>query len=123
MNKFSIFLITLFTLFVISCDLDNSSDEVKQEIELPNYEILDKINMMGGGVFADVLIESYSQNTPADSIETSLREISRIIEADEIFLYCSKEAQRANYSASFAESHPDASSCFLGTFKNGSFQK
>lgn len=123
MKRLLTFLTSLILVLFISCNSKKSSENAEVKPSLPEYELLDKVNLINGQTFADVLIESYSQDTPSDSIQEALIYIAQELDVDEIFLVCSKDAQKANYSASFAEKHPEATDCVIGSFKNGKFEK
>ena len=90
---------------------------------LPKYEVLSRFKLMQNGrVYGDVLVPSLSRTTPADRREKLARAICKHERLDDIDLYSTKEAQKANLSASYAESHPDAlREGFLGSLKDGTF--
>lgn len=92
-------------------------------IELPAYRVLDRTQLLGGGTHGDVLVESFSRQTP---VVVTRRQILGRIMAEEGFreaaLYCSEEAMRASYSSSYAAAHPGAGErCSLGAFSGGRF--
>lgn len=90
--------------------------------ELPAYRVLDRVDQLSGRPFGDVLVPSFSQETPP-AIRRDI--LKRIIEEEglqDASLYCSVDAQRADYSRSYSESHPDAlARCALGAWQNGRF--
>lgn len=89
----------------------------------PAYTVLDKVSLLRGGVAGDVLIESYSLETPSRERESTLRAIMAEEGMTEAYLYCSEDAQKANLSASYRESHPSTlSTCFLGEIRDGEFK-
>ena len=89
--------------------------EPKSPPELPAYEILEVTELMAGGRFADVLVESLSRDTPAAERERVARLIKQKEGLKGIALYCSQEAMVAEYSASYAEENPGARECVLGS--------
>lgn len=92
------------------------------QITLPKYEIIDEIKLISGEKMGDVLIKSFSQNTSMTKREMILREIAKRKRFDRIDLYSTIEAQKANYSDSFNEKHPDAlKTGYLGGLRNGKF--
>ena len=100
-----------------------TNKEVIPLIQLPAYEVLEKIKMINGTVFVSVLINSYSTDTPESERSKTTSILAERLNADQLDLYCTREAHNANYSSSFANAHPDAlEKGFLGTYKNGSFK-
>ena len=95
----------------------------EKQIVIPKYEILDKVNLISGKKYADILIASYSLGTPADTIEGVLNVIAEKEKLDEIGLYCSHVAMKAAYSSSYADENPEALKCCLGSFKDRKFIK
>ena len=83
--------------------------------EPPAYEILEEVQLRGGGRFADVLVESLSQDTPAAERERVARLIKEREGLKSVALYCSREAMVAEYSAAFARKNPEARECVLGS--------
>lgn len=91
-------------------------------VGLPSYEVIEAIKMLAGGVDGAVLVKSMSRSTPAEIREQTLREIARKEGFTSATLYCSRDAFKANISASFARSHPNAlPTCLLGGLLSGSF--
>ena len=91
-------------------------------IKLPEYEVIDAIKLISGEKMIEVLIKSFSQITSISEQEKIAREIANRKGYDRVDLYCTKEAQKANYSSSFREKHPDAlKTGYLGSLKNGKF--
>ena len=89
---------------------------------LPEYRILDRTRLMGGGAHGDVLVESYSRETPAGNRREALRRIMSKEGLSEAALYCSEDAMRASYSSSYAEAHPsEVERCAIGVYVNGRF--
>lgn len=92
-------------------------------VEVPEYEILNSFELLTGDVIGEVLIASFSRETPAQTRANVAAAIAKREKLDEVTLYCSRDAQRANMSASFAEEHPDAlGTCYLGSWEDGEFQ-
>jgi len=89
---------------------------------LPSYEVIEAIKLLRGGVYGEVLIKSVSRSTPAAVREQALREIARKEGFTSAALYCSRDAFKANNSASFARAHPNAlETCYLGGLQSGKF--
>jgi len=141
-NRKSICLLFVISiLFTISCTDKNDAKiqndekskvvktETKEEVvqpekqkSLPEYIILDKINLINGNAYADILIESFSRATPVNERETTIKAIAKKENLQEISLYSTKNAQKATFSSSFAKTHPNAlKNGYLGTFEEGNF--
>lgn len=120
-----VYFLTAMTIVLFSltaCTTENA--QLYQNNNIPSYEILDTVDLINGNKFAEILITSYSKNTPNIELEKISIEIAKKINVDEIVIYCSKEAQKANYSESYANEHPTAiEECVLGKFKDYSFTK
>ncbi len=97
--------------------------EKEDDIIIPEYKILDRVQMISGDIYYDILIESYSRKTSNIVIERILEAISKELSADIISLYCSREALKSNFSSSYSELHPEAIECYIGEYKNGKFIK
>jgi|GEM_PF-2590966 len=90
--------------------------------DLPAYKILYVVEPMKGGKTGDVLMPSLSRSTPTVERESIARRITALEGWVEIRLYSTEEAYEANYSASFAEQHPNAMRTgFLGVISDGQF--
>ncbi len=90
--------------------------------DLPSYEVLESFELGTGEVVGEVLVESTSRETPVSEREDVARRIGDREGFDQVTLYCSREAQQANSSASFAATHPDAMrTCYLGDLRGGTF--
>ena len=97
-------------------------EEETQAPELPPYKVLDAVNLLTGGRYGDVLIETLSRETPKEDRESALRRISEKEGFQQAAFYCSDDAYRANNSASFLRTHPGAlKTCFLGSLQGGVF--
>jgi len=94
---------------------------------LPTYKILAVVQQRQGGrpngpKAGEVLVPSLSRNTSAEFRERVARGISAAEGFDELELYSTEDAEKANSSASFAEAHPDAlRNGFLGSLREGKF--
>lgn len=75
---------------------------------LPEYIIIDQMDLLSGGRYGDILVESYSTDTPMNVREKTLRAIMGKENFTEASLYCTREAYKANMSSSYSESHPQA---------------
>lgn len=84
---------------------------------LPEYKVLDQLTEIDGTKFGEILIESYSHETPVEEIENTLEQIAQKIHVNKIALYCSEEAERADYSESYMKAHPEAAKCILGIYQ------
>ena len=88
----------------------------------PAYRVLDTVDMTTGGRYGEILIASFSRQTPAAERESTLRTIMTREGFSRADLYCSEEAKRANSSSSYAASHPNAlKTCFMGSIQDGAF--
>jgi len=124
-----VLLLIIFGLVCFSC---NSRDRSGHDLtgqggeKLPKYQVLDTVDRsaLGNGIYADVLVESLSKNDSADKLADIAKRIAEIISANELSLYCSEDAKRANFSESYSKSHPGAlEKCALGVLRDNSFQK
>jgi len=102
---------------------DNTKREKENDNKIPEYKILDKVQMISGDIYYDILIESFSRKTSNIVIERVLKAISKELSANIISLYCSREAQKSMFSSSYSELHPKAFECYIGEYKNGKFRK
>ncbi len=69
-----------------------------------------------------MLIASLSRKTPAAERERVARGIAAAEGFDELSIYSTEDAQKANVSASFAKAHPRAmKEGFLGSLREGKF--
>jgi len=70
----------------------------------------------------EVVIASYSRSTPESERAATLMAIANKENANEVYLYNSRDAQKAQYSESFMNTNPDEYRMgYLGKIKNGSF--
>ncbi len=97
--------------------------EKENDIKIPEYKILDRVQMISGDIYYDILIESFSRKTSNLVIERVLKAISKELSANIISLYCSREALKSMFSSSYSELHPEAIECYIGEYKYGKFRK
>jgi len=117
----------LATLLVVGCAAEDEPPPPATEApapatplpEIPEYVIADRVEMMAGGVYADIVAPSLSPSTDELGI------IANIIGSREglkrFSLYCSEDAVKANFSASYWEANPEAVTCILGEWSGGVF--
>ncbi len=90
----------------------NESSITNKTIE--NHSVIQKTNLINWNILLEVLISTISKETPVEKIKEIALQLSEKYDANQIQIYCSIEAQKANYSSSFAEEHPDAiQTCYL----------
>jgi hypothetical protein len=114
--------ITLVALALLACA--PQGDAPAEEEPLPEYSVIEEGVAQNGIAWGSVLVRSFSRNTPAAERERVLRRIAEDRDWGEAGLYCSEDAQRADFSRSFAEAHPGAlESCAIGILdRDGVFQ-
>lgn len=97
--------------------------EKAAEGNIPEYKIISQMNLIGNkGKWGDIVIPSYSKNTPKDIREATLRQICQREGFVGAALYSTEEAYKANVSASYAQNNPGALKAgFLGSLRDGSF--
>ncbi len=103
-------------------ELPNSSATTTED--LPSYTVLSRVNRIdGSGVDGDVLVSSFSKEIPLDILEKTLQSIAQKEGLDLVSLYCTEDAYKANFSASFLAEHPNAlENGYLGRLKkDGTF--
>lgn len=84
-------------------------NQVIEDVDLPQYKILDQTDLFSGtGKLGEILIVSYSKNTPKELREGTLRKIMKKEGFVSGMLYSTEEAFKANYSESYSKSHPGA---------------
>ena len=97
--------ITILTSFMILLFACSSGTDKK----IPEYKVLFQVDLMSGaGKFGEILISSYSKDTPKEERESTLREIIKKEGFVSAALYSTEEAYKANSSESFSKAHPDA---------------
>ena len=91
--------------------------------ELPDYEVLFRVRQIHNKrIYGDVLVPSLSRTMPVKKREQIARAISEREKLDDIALYSTRDAYKANMSASFLRSHPDAlKQGYLGSLNEGGF--
>jgi len=99
------------------------SEPAESEIpEIPEYTVLEIINLVSGERLAEVMVPSQSRETP---FETRKKTADAILEKEKVaqlHLYSTKDAMKAQYSDSFRKKHPDAIKGYLGRISsNGQF--
>lgn len=111
-------LIIIFPCAVIAF-ISCSSSAVK----LPRYEVLDVTHMIDGGKNAEIMVPSYSRDTPIEELSRFTEEIARRNDFFWISLYCTEEAYKAKHSPSYYRAHPDAvKEGYLGQYAYGEFR-
>jgi len=91
-------------------------------ISLPAYTVLSSYKKTGGGKFGDIWVPSFSRNTPVKTREAVFRAIAAKEGINDVTFYTTEEAYKANISASFARTHPDAmQKGLLGILQGGVF--
>ncbi|MCB0368814.1 MAG: hypothetical protein KDD45_05030 [Bdellovibrionales bacterium] len=103
------YLVTIIVFSLAACTSDPS---------LPQYKILDKLTEIDGTKYCEILIESYSRETPKEEIEATLEKLIQKLNVDKIALYCSEEAKLADFSESYRNTHPEAVKCILGLYQD-----
>ncbi|GEM_PF-3229053 len=94
---------------------------VPSEVALPAYEVIDKLKRMDGVMHGEVLVPSYSQAMPAADRQRVAKSIAEQEGFDVVLLFSTRDAQKAAYSESFSNAHPDASAGYLGEWGDGKF--
>jgi len=98
----------------------------QEKIILPSHTVLSSTKLLNGQYAMDVLIEDVALLTSLkefeswQEVDSVFRVFGKELYAAEISLYATKDAQKANYSSSFLNDHPDALSGFIGSIKSGS---
>ena len=89
---------------------------------LPAYTVLSSYKKISGGKFGDILVPSFSRKTPVKTREAVFRAIAAKEGINDVTFYTTEEAYKANISASFARTHPDAMrKGLLGILQGGVF--
>lgn len=90
--------------------------------ELPEYIIIDQLDLMSGGRHGDILIKSFSKETSLDKREKIIKIIIEKENFTQADLYSTKEAFEANMNSSYSESHPKAlENGYLGNVRDNKF--
>ncbi len=115
------------SLFVACQDKDDSPTKKpgnEKVVVLPKYEILDKIQMISGKTFADIMIPSFTITMDKDSLSEIAFAILKKEGLDEAEFYVTKAAYKSNYSSSFANKNTNASKeGYLGGIKDKVFRR
>ncbi len=91
-----------FMIVLFACGSENDK-------KIPEYKVLFQVDLMSGaGKFGEILISSYSKDTPKEERESTLRKIIKKEGFVSAMLYSTEEAYKANSSESFSKAHPDA---------------
>ena len=86
---------------------------------LPKHTVLDKINLIKGGVYVEILLEDQSLPITKEDFRILAHSFLEIEQAEYGF-YLTKEAVEADYSSIFAEQNPNAlREGALGYIENG----
>ena len=86
------------------------------EASIPEYVVADRV-----GNYGDIVVPSLSLSAPREELATVANAIGVREGLDELSLYCSQDAVRANFSQSFLEANPCAYDCVLGSWEDGVF--
>ena len=91
--------------------------------DLPDFFISFQVQLATReGRFADIVIPSYSRNTPRHIREDTARKIAQLGGFVKVFYYSSEESIKANFSESYRRSNPRAlRDGYLGTYYKGTF--
>ncbi len=95
----------------------------KADRNLPSYKILSLVNLASGGKYGEILIPNYSRKTPKELRGSTLRQIAVKEGFAQADLYSTEDAFKANASASYLKTHPNAlKKGFLGSLnQDGTF--
>ncbi len=82
---------------------------VSATADIPSYKILFEVNLASGeGKFGEILIASYSRNTPKEDRESTLRYIMKKEGLAVAYLYSTEDAYKANNSEAYSKQNPNA---------------
>jgi hypothetical protein len=110
------FVVVLIIGVVSSLFEDNGESPASSEASIPEYVVADRV-----GNYGDIVAPSLSLSTPREELATVANAIGVREGLDELSLYCSQDAVRANFSQSFLEANPRAYDCVLGSWEDGVF--
>ena len=114
-------LIRLF--IIILCLLLTLASCTSRGPGLPDYEVLDVEHMIDGGKNIEILVPSYSRDTPVEELTKFCLEIKRIDEYLWVYVYCTREAYEAKHSLEYARKHPGAlDEGYLGYYEYDHFR-
>ncbi len=124
MSKPKVFggILVILILLVLAILASQNTDTRSPQVEVPEYVLLDAVDLLNGRRYGDVLVATFSASTSMQTRETVLRAIASQERLHDAALYCSKDAMKAQFSGAFAEAHPEASKCYLGALTNGAFR-
>lgn len=89
---------------------------------LPEYDVIFTVKQMNGRVYGEILVPSLSRSASVEEREQLARDICKHETLDDIDMYMTEDAQKANTSSSFAREHPNAlREGFLGSLRDGNF--
>jgi len=94
---------------------------------LPAYKVLSVVQQKRAGAprgpkYGEALITSLSRKTPVAERERVARGIAAAEGFDQLYIYSTEDAKKANSSASFADAHPNAMrQGYLGSLSEGKF--
>ena len=115
------FVFTLALGVVSTLFEDDGETPMSSEVSIPEYVVADRVGILGGGNYGDIVVPSLSSSTPREELATVANAISAREGLDRLSLYCSQDAVRANFSQSFLEANPGAYDCVLGSWEGGVF--
>ena len=107
-------------------EIQRPQKDVEREdvYELPAYVIIDQRELISGGMHGDILITSFSKDTPIEVCESVLKSIAEKEGFTEANLFCTREAYQASLSSPYSEAHPNAlKEGYLGHLKEGKFTR
>lgn len=112
----------LLIIGAISRGKEKTSPSADETFQMPQYQVLDEVRLINGSLYADVLIPGYSKDTDQEVLKKAALTLAKEKGYDEISLYSTEDAKKANFSSSFLEKHPDALvQGYLGSYKKGKF--
>lgn len=93
---------------IYSEDIPELPKNVKRKAtnEIPEYEIMDQLDLISGGRHGDILIKSFSKETTLEEREKTIRYIMEKENLTQADLYSTREAFKANMNSSYSESNP-----------------
>ncbi len=101
---------------------EDTSKDKREEANgaIPAYTIIQSMNLARSGKHADILIPTLSRDTPRATRESIAFQLLKKEGLTAVSLFSTREACKAQYSASFAEANPGASEGYLGQISPGS---
>jgi hypothetical protein len=113
-------LLSLVVIALSSCGQEGDGN-LASDPSLPEYIVADRVNLMVGGIYGDVVVPSLSSSVSLAELAALADAIAASEGFTQLSLYCSEEAVRANFSRSFLEENPNAYDCVLGSWEDGVF--